>query len=304
MCAALGCLGGLGLVVEPGVHFDSNVIRMRNPDTESVQTFDDLMEMASTSPWYANLVADDLKEADRLARELAEFGVVERALTLSDYVPSEQEEKLEILADVAMLLEAPRSAAGSGALGPPPGIEEQVAALRDLVAFLSSGWVEASNSPLAASMTLLRDRLTTYLTRIDRRGNPSEALESLERVLLSRLPRQIERLRDAIATSGVAREDLPPALVGRMLAPTGQARVQVFPSENLQDGDALERFVTTVRRVDPMASGVSVNLFDFGRAIVASFEQALALALLLISALLWVLWRNFRDVLLALAPWC
>ena len=29
-------------------------------------------------------------------------------MTLSDFVPSDQEEKLEILADVAMLLETPR----------------------------------------------------------------------------------------------------------------------------------------------------------------------------------------------------
>jgi predicted RND superfamily exporter protein len=87
-----------------------------------------------------------------------------------------------------------------------------------------------------------------------------------------------------------------------MLAPSGQARVQIFPSENLQEGDALERFVTTVRSVDRMASGVSVNLFDFGRATVASFKQALSLALLLISTLLWLLWRSLPDVWLALAP--
>ena len=151
-------------------------------------------------------------------------------------------------------------------------------------------------------MVLLRDRLTTYLERIDREGNPRAALESLERVLLSRLPSQIGRLREAIATQGVERQDLPPALVGRMLAATGQARVQVFPSEDLQDRDALERFVTALRGVDPMTSGVSINLFDFGRATVASFERALALAVLLISALLWILWRSLREVSLALAP--
>jgi hopanoid biosynthesis associated RND transporter like protein HpnN len=300
--AALGFLGALGLLFKPGVHFDSNVIRMRNAETESVQAFDDLMEMATTSPWYANLVADDLQEADRLAQQLRSFEVVEQALTLSDYIPSNQDEKLEILADVAMLLETPGAASATGILGSPPGIEEQVEALRDLKAFLESGWVDASSSPLAASMALLRDRLTTYLARIDRDGDPAAALESLEDVLLSRLPAQIGRLRDAIATDGVQREDLPPGLVRRMLAPTGQARVQVFPSENLQNADALERFVTALRGVDPMASGVSINLFDFGRATVSSFERALTLAVVLISLLLWMLWRSLREVWLAMTP--
>ena len=34
-----------------------------------------------------------------------------------------------------------------------------------------------------------------------------------------------------------------------MLAPTGEARVQIFPSENLQDNDSLERFVLALREM-------------------------------------------------------
>ena len=84
--------------------------------------------------------------------------------------------------------------------------------------------------------------------------------------------------------------------------PAGEARVQIFPRENLQDTDALERFVLALREIDPYVSGVSVNLFDFGRATVSSFQQAIALAFVLISLLLYGLWRNWADVALVLAP--
>ena len=79
-------------------------------------------------------------------------GLVDRAVTLSDYVPEDQAEKLEILADVAMLLEAPR---GSGAgLGAVPSPDEQIAALRDLADFLGEGWVDGSTSSLASTDAL------------------------------------------------------------------------------------------------------------------------------------------------------
>jgi len=87
-----------------------------------------------------------------------------------------------------------------------------------------------------------------------------------------------------------------------MLAPTGQARVQIFPKENLQDNAAMARFVTQLRSVDPYVSGVSVNLYDFGRATVSSFQQAIGLALVFISLLLFLLWRSWTDVALVLAP--
>ena len=293
-------LVGLALIYRPGAHFDSNVVRMRDPDTESVQAFDDLMDMTVTSPWYANALAEDVAGAHRLAKQMAELDVVDRVLTISDFVPVDQEEKLEILEDVAMILEAPIVSPDDDRER--PSVEEQIESLRELEAFLSEPWVDTSKSSLGTSMRLLRDRIRDFLARIDHEADPAEALASLEEVLLSNLPRQLQRLRDAVSAEPVARADLPESLVERMLAPTGEARVQIFPKENLQDTEALDRFVSQIREVDPLVSGVSVNLYDFGAATVSSFQQALALALIFISLLLFFLWRSVADVALVLAP--
>jgi hopanoid biosynthesis associated RND transporter like protein HpnN len=299
--AGIAALLGLGAIYQPGAEFDSNVIRMRNPETESVQAFDDLMELAGASPWYANSLTTDLEAADRIAAKMREVEGVERAITISDYIPVDQDEKLEILDDVSFLLEAPPGRKADPDAGG-PSIAEQVAALRELRDFLNEDWVDGSKSALGGSMRLLRSRLDEFLARIDSESDPQAALDGLEEMLLSRLPRQVQRLRDAAQPGEITREGLPDELVDRMLAPEGQARVQIFPSENLQDTDALDRFVTGIRKVDPMVSGVSVNLFDFGRATVSSFQQALALAFVLISGLLFLLWRNVKDVALVLTP--
>ncbi len=297
--SVVAALVGLGLIYRPGAHFDSNVVRMRNPETESVQAFDDLMSVTVTSPWYANAVTADLSEAQELAESFRKIDVVEQVITLADFVPADQDEKLEILADVAMLLEAPRAAATSGK---GPSVEEQIESLRELEVFLSADWVDEARSALGRSMRLLRTRIRDFLARMEPESDPAVALDSLEKVLLSNLPRQVQRLRDAVLADEISREDLPDELVERMLAPTGEARVQIFPRENLQDTDALERFVLALREIDPYVSGVSVNLFDFGRATVSSFQQAIALAFVLISLFLYGLWRNWADVALVLAP--
>ena len=138
--------------------------------------------------------------------------------------------------------------------------------------------------------------------RIETKTDRAAALDNLEQVLLSNLPRQVQRLRNAVLAEEISREVLPDELVERMLTPSGQARVQIFPRENLQDEGALDRFVVSLREIDPYVSGVAVNLFDFEQATVSSFQRALSLAFFLIALLLYGLWRNWGDVALVLAP--
>ena len=288
------------LLYSPGARFDSNVIAMRNPATESVQAMNDLMDMAATSPWYANSLTEDLAAAEALAVRLREVPAVERAITLSDYVPVDQQDKLELLEDVSFLLQAPPTSLREERSG--PSVEEQIAALRDLTEFLSEDWVDKASSPLGASMRLLRQRVNDFLARIDSEEDPTTALANLEQVLLSRLPAQVQRLRDAVEPEEIRIDSLPKELSERMLSESGHARVQIFPRDNLQDSDAMDHFIKSIREIDPMVSGISVNLFDFGYATVSSFQQALVLALILISLLLYFLWRKVLDVLLVLAP--
>jgi predicted RND superfamily exporter protein len=233
---------------------------------------------------------------------MAELATVAQAITIADYVPDDQEEKLDILADIAMLMESPPGLSPGSTRHSPPSTEEQMAALRELRDFLTAEWMEQSHAPLAANVRLLRNRLDAMLMRVNSEGNAEEALATLEEVLLSSLPAQLERMREALQASEITMDDLPEELRRRMLASDGTARVQIFPSERLDTHEAFERFVDAARSVDPAASGVVINLVDFGRATLSSFRQALVSAGLVIAALLWLLWRRLSDTLLVMAP--
>ena len=289
------------LALAPLARFDLNVVEMRDATTESVQTFNDLLaESGPMSPWFVNSVAPDPASARAIAQELKALESVASTLTLADYVPDDQEEKLEILADLGYLMDTP---VGQSMDQPASPLEDQVEALRRLHAFLGADWIQQeTSSDLVASVRVLQRKLELFLLRLQAEEDPRATIERLDQVLLSGLPDQVDRLRTAIETREIRREDLPADLVERMIASDGQVRVQAFPAHDLGDEAAFVRFTEEVQSVDPKAAGVAINLVGFGRATRSSFEQALGSAIAIITLLLGLLWRRVRPVLLVLSP--
>jgi hopanoid biosynthesis associated RND transporter like protein HpnN len=298
LASGLLAVGALALL--PQLHFDPNVVRMRNPDTESVQTFNELLaDRDAASPWTIEWIAPDLATAVEKAGLVRSLPVVKRALTLADFVPSDQAEKLEILADLELMLE-PMLPGGATRL--PETIESQVAALRELRDFLAASDLGATRSSLRRSIELLRGQLDDFVARVESERDPAAALARFEQILLGNLPNQIQRLRIALAPGPLALEDLPAEIVARMRAPGGQARIQIHASENLEAPGTLPRFSDSVRRILPEATGMAVDLVEFARTTVLALREALVVALLAIAAIVWLLWRSLGDTLFVMLP--
>jgi uncharacterized protein len=291
-------IGGLAAVQLPKLRFDIDVVAIRDQDTESVQAFRDLLARSRTSPWYIDALAPNLEAAQRLAERMRQLDEVRVALSLADYVPVDQEEKREILDTVSMLLEVPGDAVPPAA----PPVDEQVEALGKLRTELGAEWLRREDSPLGRSARDLARHLDRFLERVEREGNATAALAELQDILLGNFETQLDRLRRAVEPPPLTRADLPAALERRMLAPDGHARVQIFPREDLSDNAEVTAFVDAVRAIEPQATGVAVNLLEFGRATSDSLRQALTMAFAAITVLLLGLWRRLMDTALVLAP--
>ena len=133
-------LGGLipvvlvAVVVVPRLQFDFHALHLRDPSTESVSTFQELLADPDTSPYVIQVLADNLPAADALAESLRSVPEVDRVLTLSSFVPGDQEEKLTIIDEMALVLEPvliPQPVVDT------PGEEEEVQAMK---AFRSAPW--------------------------------------------------------------------------------------------------------------------------------------------------------------------
>ena len=280
---ALG-IGAAALL--PQARFDFDPLNLKDPDTESVGTLFDLMEDRDTAPYAITILAGDLEQARDLAARLDGLAEVDDARTLADFVPSDQEEKLEILFDTALFLMPALTAEERAAAPTNADRAAAVKALAERLGRLSSG-TEADAAR----------RLSAALSAVGEAG-----LAELETRLLAALPGRLAALKTSLEAGPVVLEDLPEGLRAREVAADGRAKVRVLPRDDLRDRDALERFVTAVRAVAPKATGSPVVIMEAGNAVLAAFQQAAVLAIGLIGLMLAVLLRSLREVLLVFAP--
>ncbi len=287
---------GLGLaaaVLLPDVRFDFDPLHLKDEGTESVQVIHELLGDEQVNPYNIQILATELESAKALAAQLAPLGSVDKVVTLASYVPEDQGEKLEVIESTALFL-APSFAAPGRA--PPPGDEARGKALNHFHERISTlATMMGGESPVA--------RLATALDGLkSARGFGPEVTSDLDQRLLSTLAPRLKSLRHALGARAVDESDLPPSLAARMVAADGRARIEVYPKEDLRQRASLRRFVEEVRTVAPGAIGAPVIIEAAGEAVVSAFIQAAAIAVVLISILLFTLLRRTSDVLLVFAP--
>jgi hopanoid biosynthesis associated RND transporter like protein HpnN len=292
-------LGAAAIFLLPQARFDNNPLNVRDPSSESVRTFNDLLEKGGASPWSLNAVVPNLEAAEAIVDQLRELDVVGRVVTVADYIPADQEEKLGIIEDVAMFL------------APPPGtdgdvtealVDEQMSVLNNLERQLGKLVEEQPSNGLATSSRELRSSLERFRAHLAAVEDPESNLLHLESSLIGSLPEQLRILNAALGAGHVTLENLPDALLARMVTADGRARIQIFPREDLGDHAAMAAFVDSVRTVTPDVAGSAAEIVESGRVVARSLRQALLSAIAVITLFLLVLWRRVNDTALVLVP--
>ena len=275
----------------PAARFDSDPVALKDPTTESVRTFHALMRDSDTAPYTIQILAPDLTAAKAQAARLKRLKEVDHTLTLANFIPANQEEKLETIETMGIFL-APLLSA--------PAATAQIAdrrapalAFRDRLRTLLAKPGRAG--PLAAPARRLADSLETLAGR-------EGALATLERALLVFLPARLARLRASLDADQVTSKSLPGDLRARFLAADGHARIQVFPAENINDDQALRRFVASVRTIAPKATDSPVEIVESGEVVVGAVRDAALIALAAIVVMLLALLRSVRGTILVILP--
>jgi len=279
----------------PKARFDFNPLNLKDPSTEAVATFLDLLGDPDTTPYTIQIVAKDLPTARELEHRLNGLQEVEKTVTLASYVPKDQQEKLALIDQMAFVLQPILM---PGASMTKPTVEEQRQAFHDFLAQLVHLDTTRSDSVFVASL----GRLSGLMTVFQKNLKNDALLEEFEKRLLGDLPQNIERLQRLLSAQLVTLNDLPPNLKSRYLASDGRARLEVFPSQDMSQNQALREFVQAVQSIAPTAIGTPVALIGAGDAVVAACLQALGLALLMAALLLYVLLQSFRDTVVVVFP--
>lgn len=281
----------------PQVRFDFNPLHLKNPSTEAVLTFQELLRDPETTPYRIEVLAENLASARQLAERLKKLKEVEQTITLASYIPAQQEEKLAIIDQMALVLQPIFMPLSSVA---PPTPMERLRAFQTFEHQLAQA--EQNNSASKGLREAVRD-LLHQLTRLKTNaGWPNGTLIELEQRLIGELPNALQRLQHLLMAKHVDLEDLPQDLQSQYLAQDGRARLEVVPAQDVSDNESLRRFVQAVQAIAPQATGTPVSLLEGGETVVKACLQATGVAVLGTTLLVFIILRSFRETLLVLLP--
>lgn len=296
-----GVLIAGSLLLVPQARFDSDPLNLRDPNSEALSTFRELLQDPELPTLTLSVLVPDSTAAQALVDKASAVPGVSRALSLDSFVPTRQDEKLPILEDLVLSLgpqlasaPAPKQAAVR---------EDDADTLRAMQQALPA-YIRRAPEGQQAAAKALSAALDQYMASYDKADAEGRAklLAGLRENLLGSLPARLSSLKEALQAGPVGEADLPAPLKRRWLAQDGRYRVEIAPKDVLDNNPAIERFNAAVTSVAPTASGPPLTQYEAGRAVVKAFQQAFLYSFVVISLLLLVLLRSVIDALLVLVP--
>ncbi len=289
--------GVLAIPLLPQVRFDADPMSLRNPESQSVRVFHRLFDDPKTAPYRLDLLAGSEAEAQAAADRLKDLPEVGQALTVTDFVPADQDIKMEIIDFAAGTLSfalSPNIEAAGRETGSTPVDElgEGTARLREELAS-PGGQTDESE--------LLRTVLEEYEQAVAQ--DPNLVAASNEDVFRF-WPFQIERLRNQLNPVPITYTSLPDVITERYVAGNGIYRVEIAPADHLDLRDEGDRrsFVEAVAQETPDVTGSALVVLRAGDVVAGAMLQASLLAAAVVFLLLLALLREPLTVLLIMLP--
>lgn len=276
----------------PLVRFDFNPLHLRNPETPAMAQLADLLKDPDRTPNTLSVLAPNLPAAHALADKLSKLPEVRDAVTIDSFVPEDQEAKLALIQDAALLLDP---AINPFDLAPTADDATTVAALNKAAGELRR--LETGRpGPLGSSA----GKLAATFTRLAQ-ANPAMRVKA-GALLVEPLGITLDQIRLSLQPGPVTRETLPPSITNDWLTKKGEAMVSVMPAGKSTDNAVIERFTQAVRKIAPTATGMPVSTQEAAWTVSRAFIEAGVIALVLVSLLLFAVLRSVREVAFTLAP--
>lgn len=292
----------LAAVLWPQIRFDYNLLNMQDPKGEAVQTFRELLTSPDHSPWYAVVLTEDRNEIQQLKENLSKLPEVSKVVSIKDFVPPEQEEKLAVIEEMSLIIGPELSMATPSVVK--QTVSQQQQALASLHSALERFTVDYPGSSTLASALILRNSVESLLCRLNKADpdDQGKLLHLLEDNLLSTLSVALQRLYNLIEATPFGEQELPASLANRWHSRTGEYLVAVYPSGDIGDNESLRRFVRSVQQVAPQATGIPVISLEAGNAVIDAFIQAFSFTLVGVTVALLFMLRSIKYTVLVLIP--
>jgi hypothetical protein len=283
-------LGVLSIMIAPKVFFNYNPLDLYQESSECVRTIRELCKDVNTQPWTASVLVRGKASANALAEKLRRLKEVKMVISISDFIPEHQADKLGIISSASLFMPPNLANAKVRHLN----YDQNIAALKRLEKTLKK-------SPLVSSRRLY-ESIQRFKQLLTDRAQGAKAFSALETSMLSGLPALFDMLAESMKATAVTESSLPRQLLNQYVSPDGRYRVQVFPVEDIMNPDSLKRFVKAMGSVTPDATDSPITIYESGRAVITSFQQATVSAIIVITIFLIIEMRGIFVTGLILTP--
>ena len=292
-----GVLGVICLGLMALVRFDSDPINLRSPKVESISTLRDLMANPQTSPNTIDIAAPSLAAANAVAQKVGRLPEVGQTVTLSSFVPEDQDKKLALIADANNLIGA---TIAPFEIAPTPNDGEVAASLSATATKLRTAAQSSKGNGGNAPADADARRLAAALDAVVKAG--PAARDRATEALVPGLQTMLLQIATSLTAQKVTVATMPAEMQRDWVSSTGIARVQVSPKDTRNDASVLKHFTDAVRAVAPDATGAPISIRESGNTIVGAFIEAGVLSFIVITILLFIALRRIFDVLMTLLP--
>ena len=245
------------------VNYNPNLLKLKDPNSESVTAEGVLDESGSESALYAVSVAAKWDDAISLREKFLKLSTVDRVSDIASKMPDRPDAKtLQMIQG----LQQRASSIQKSLPNIPPASHITIG--KEVDSLYAA--IRRSNNPSAVRATKALDEFLNDLS--DTKARPASAILTGYNDMIARwLMLEYSQIASASNFNPVTPKELPPELKSRFVwadRNTNEQRwvLRVYPKANVWNGKELSAFVDELRTVDPQVTGVPVqNLESAGR---------------------------------------
>ncbi len=285
------------------VTFDYNLLHMQTAGLPAVLFQDKLIKSSTRSVLFAALVADSVPQATRLIQTVTNLPTVASVESMATYLGEDQTRKLETLCQIKQVVaDIPFAPVDRS----PVDVDQLKLTLFSLHGYLGMAvsQTEKEDPALHRQLIELRNSIGTLIRNLTTGDRPavSEKLAKFQQALFTDVHQTFQAIKNQDASGPLTANDLPEMLRRRFVGVHGKYLIMVYPKKDVWDRRNQEEFVRELRTVDRQVTGTPVQLLEYETLLKVSYENAAWYSLGAIVLLVFIHFRRFSCVVLALLP--
>lgn len=291
LVASLSLVAASGWLAWGGVRFESNLLRLQAQGLDSVGWQRRLQQEGGNATWFGACIVPELKAVPAVLERASREPLVGRVRSVLDVIRMDTPRRAAWRGDIATVPDLPEASVRQI-----PTPQAAAETFRSLGRLADGARMSGAGATAVREIEMLRDRMNAFRSAL---SAEQDATVRAAMAAASRASVAAAALLEG--ARGTLRQALPAAVRDSFTSPQGSFAVTLHPVEDVWESEAMDRFVSAMRRVDPQVTGAPITVSESMRLMERSFLLQGAMAAAFVFAVLLVDYRSLRLSVVSMA---